>query len=145
MNTRVRELAALADALAAVLPLKEPADVALRDFFRAHRQLGQHERAFVADGVFAVLRRRRSLIAHAATSAPRALAIAAASRELGLSLRELDDALAPDERAWARELKARKPDLTPAEGLGRSKRAAEQAAATAMLTHAGVKADLLDG
>jgi len=37
------------------------------------------------------------------------------------------------------------PDLTPAEGLGRSKRAAEQAAATAMLTHAGVKADLLDG
>jgi 16S rRNA (cytosine967-C5)-methyltransferase len=115
MNTRVRELAALADALAVVLPLTEPADVALRDFFRAHRQLGQHDRAFIADGVFAVLRRRRSLIAHAATSVPRALAIAAASRELGLSLRELEDALTPDERAWARELKTRKPDLTPAE------------------------------
>ena len=115
MNTRARALAALADALAVVLPLTEPADVALRSFFRAHRQLGQHDRAFVADGVFAVLRRRRSLIAHAATSAPRALAIAAASRELGLSLRELDDALAPDERAWAREFKARKPDLTAAE------------------------------
>ncbi|HEV8554143.1 MAG TPA: RsmB/NOP family class I SAM-dependent RNA methyltransferase [Casimicrobiaceae bacterium] len=115
MNTRARALAALADALAAVLPLTEPADVALRDFFRAHRQLGQHDRAFIADGVFAVLRRRRSLIAHAATSVPRALAIAAASRELGLSLRELEDALAPDERAWAREFKARRPDLTPAE------------------------------
>ena len=37
------------------------------------------------------------------------------------------------------------PNLTPAEGLGRSKRAAEQAAATAMLTHAGVKADCRDG
>jgi ribonuclease-3 len=37
------------------------------------------------------------------------------------------------------------PDLTPAEGLGRSKRAAEQAAAAAMLTCAGVKADQLDG
>jgi ribonuclease III len=37
------------------------------------------------------------------------------------------------------------PHLTPAEGLGRSKRAAEQAAAAAMLTHAGVKADRLDG
>ena len=37
------------------------------------------------------------------------------------------------------------PDLTPAEGLGRSKRAAEQAAAAAMLTRAGVKADRLDG
>jgi ribonuclease III len=33
------------------------------------------------------------------------------------------------------------PQLAPAEGLGRSKRAAEQAAAAAMLTHAGVKAD----
>jgi ribonuclease III len=37
------------------------------------------------------------------------------------------------------------PNLAPAEGLGRSKRAAEQAAATAMLTHAGVKADRRDG
>jgi ribonuclease III len=37
------------------------------------------------------------------------------------------------------------PKLAPAEGLGRSKRAAEQAAAAAMLTHAGVKAERLDG
>ena len=37
------------------------------------------------------------------------------------------------------------PDLAPAEGLGRSKRAAEQAAAAAMLTRAGVKADRPDG
>jgi ribonuclease-3 len=37
------------------------------------------------------------------------------------------------------------PDLGPAEGLGRSKRAAEQAAAAALLTRAGVKADRLDG
>ena len=37
------------------------------------------------------------------------------------------------------------PHLAPAEGLGRSKRAAEQAAAAAMLTRAGVKADHLDG
>jgi ribonuclease-3 len=37
------------------------------------------------------------------------------------------------------------PHLAPAEGLGRSKRAAEQAAASAMLTRAGVKADRVDG
>jgi len=37
------------------------------------------------------------------------------------------------------------PKLAPAEGLGRSKRAAEQAAAAAMLTRAGVKAEHLDG
>jgi ribonuclease III len=37
------------------------------------------------------------------------------------------------------------PDLAPAEGFGRSKRAAEQAAAAAMLTRAGVKSDRRDG
>jgi len=37
------------------------------------------------------------------------------------------------------------PDLTPAEGFGRSKRAAEQAAAAAMLSHAGIRLDRLDG
>ena len=37
------------------------------------------------------------------------------------------------------------PKLAPAEGFGRSKRAAEQAAAAAMLTRAGVKAEHLDG
>jgi ribonuclease-3 len=37
------------------------------------------------------------------------------------------------------------PDRTPAEGLGRSKRAAEQAAATAMLASEGIKADRHDG
>jgi len=37
------------------------------------------------------------------------------------------------------------PHLAPAEGLGRSKRAAEQAAAAAMLTQAGITADHVDG
>ena len=37
------------------------------------------------------------------------------------------------------------PNKQPAEGLGRSKRAAEQAAAAAMLTREGVKAERLDG
>jgi len=37
------------------------------------------------------------------------------------------------------------PDRPPAEGIGSSKRAAEQAAAAAMLTSVGVPADKLDG
>jgi len=37
------------------------------------------------------------------------------------------------------------PNRAPAEGMGRSKRAAEQAAAAAMLTREGVKAERLDG
>ncbi len=97
------------------MPLTAPADVTLHQFFRAHRQLGQHDRAFIAEGVFAVLRRLRSLTAQAGTNAVRPLAIAAAIRELGLSLRELEPALSADEQVWAREFKTRKPTLTPAE------------------------------
>ncbi len=98
-----------------MLPLAAPADVALRDFFRNHRQLGVHDRAFIAEGVFAALRRLRSLRAHAGTSAPRPLAIAAVIRELGLSVRELEPALSADEQVWVREFKARKPALGAAE------------------------------
>jgi 16S rRNA (cytosine967-C5)-methyltransferase len=115
MSVRTRELAGLAEALAAVLPLTAPADVTLHQFFRVHRQIGQHDRAFIAEGVFAVLRRLRSLTAQAGTNAVRPLAIAAAIRELGLSLRELEPALSADEQAWAREFKTRKPALTAAE------------------------------
>src|SRR5208282_5523121 len=82
MTVPAGQLTALADAIAAVAPLSSPADVALRDFFRQHRQLGARDRAFVAEGVFALLRRRRSLTIHAGTSAPRSLAIAACLREL---------------------------------------------------------------
>ena len=114
-QVRARELAALADALAAVLPLSAPADATLRAFFRDRRQLGQRERAFIAEGVFAVLRRLRSLSAQAGSAAPRALAIAAAVRELGLSVRELEPALSADEQRWLREFKARKPALDAAE------------------------------
>ena len=117
MSVRTRELSALADALAAVLPLTAPADIALRHFFRAHPKLGQHDRAFVAEGVFAVLRRLRSLQKQAESDAPRRLAIAAALRELGLSLRELDPALSDAERDWARAFKARKTALEGAEAF----------------------------
>ena len=115
MTIRASQLAALADALAFVLPLETPADLALRDHFRRHRKLGQHDRALVADGVFAVLRRRRSLAAQAGSADPRLLAISACVRELGISLRELEPALSAPEQAWARSFKARKPALAPAE------------------------------
>ncbi len=115
MSVRARELAGLAEALAAVLPLTAPADVTLHQFFRARRQLGQHDRAFIAEGVFAVLRRLRSLSAQAGTNAVRPLAIGAAVRDLGLSLRELEPALSADEQVWALEFKTRKPTLSPAE------------------------------
>jgi 16S rRNA (cytosine967-C5)-methyltransferase len=115
MTVGASQLAALDEAIAAVLPLSTAADTALRDFFRRNRHLGVRDRAFIAEGVFAVLRRRRSLAIHAGSTASRALAIAASLRELGVSLRELESALDLSEQEWAREFKARKPTLSPAE------------------------------
>jgi 16S rRNA (cytosine967-C5)-methyltransferase len=117
MSVRPRELAALADALAAVLPVAWPADVTLRQFFRSRPNLGQHDRAFIAEGVFAALRRLRSLTAQAQSNNPRYLAIASALRELGVSLRELEPALSPAEIEWARAFKARKIALEGAEAV----------------------------
>ena len=117
MNLRAGQLAALAAALGAVLPLSSPADVVLHAFFRRHPKLGQRDRAFVAEGVFATLRKRRSLAAQAQSSDPRALAIAASLRELGISLRELEPALSQGEQLAARAFKARSPPLAPAEAV----------------------------
>ena len=115
MTLRANQLGALSAALAAVLPLREPSDTALHQFFRKHTKLGQQDRAFIADGVFATLRRLRSLTAQAESGAPRPLAIGVTLRDLGLSMRELDGALSAPERAWATAFRARKPTLTPAE------------------------------
>ena len=57
------------------------------------RAIGQQDRAFIADGVFAWLRRRRSLEALAQTTHPTKLALAVTVRELGHSVRELSPLL----------------------------------------------------
>src|SRR5439155_1509833 len=59
-------------------------------FFRGHRSLGQHDRAFIAETAFAALRRRRSLEAAASSGAPEALLAAALLRIIGLSGRALE-------------------------------------------------------
>jgi 16S rRNA (cytosine967-C5)-methyltransferase len=115
MTVRASQLGALTDALAAVLPFNEPADSVLRGFFRHRRGLGQDDRAFIAEGVFAALRRLASLRVQAGSSSPRRLAIAVTVRELGASLREIEGALSSAETAWAKEFKAAKPVLSPAE------------------------------
>jgi 16S rRNA (cytosine967-C5)-methyltransferase len=78
-------------ALAELLAFSRPADQALSAYFRSHRELGQQDRAFIAETVFAVLRRKRSLEAAAGSAAPHALAIAALIRVFGLSGRALAD------------------------------------------------------
>jgi 16S rRNA (cytosine967-C5)-methyltransferase len=78
-------------ALAELLTFSRPADQALSAYFRRNRNLGQQDRAFVAETVFAVLRRKRSLEAAARSGAPHALVVAALIRIFGLSGRALED------------------------------------------------------
>ncbi len=110
----MRVTAALVDATAAaaheVLRLERPADGVLAAFFRAHPPLGQHDRAFVAETVYALLRRKR-LLEHAAAETgleradARALVLAAAVRVRGLNVRELAGAVSADEAAWLESVK----------------------------------------
>ena len=68
MTLRANQLAGIGAAIAEVRALAAPADTLLHHFFRRHPAMGQHDRARIADAVFAYLRRRRSLetLAHAA-------------------------------------------------------------------------------
>jgi 16S rRNA (cytosine967-C5)-methyltransferase len=92
-------------ALAELLKFSRPADQALSAYFRSHHNLGQQDRAFIAETVFAVLRRKRSLQAAAGSAAPRDLAIAALVRVFGLSGRAFE-ATGADDAALAARLKA---------------------------------------
>jgi 16S rRNA (cytosine967-C5)-methyltransferase len=106
-----RAEALLADLLAAA----GPADAAVSRYFRAHRNLGQQDRAFVAETVYAVLRRRRSLAAAAGSESPRALAIAVLARVRGLSARALEDVVREEERPLVTRMRtARSEAFAPA-------------------------------
>ncbi|MFO1325276.1 MAG: RsmB/NOP family class I SAM-dependent RNA methyltransferase [Burkholderiales bacterium] len=107
MTLRARDISALAAAIDRVRRFDTPADNGLSAFFRAHPQMGQRDRAFVADGVFAWLRRMRSTEALAASTDPRRLALAVLVRDLGHSLRDLEPALTELDAIWIRAFKSR--------------------------------------
>jgi 16S rRNA (cytosine967-C5)-methyltransferase len=107
------QLARAETLLAELLTTSGPADAAVSRYFRAHRNLGQQDRAFVAETVYAVLRRRRSLEAAVQSAAPRDLAIAALVRVRGLSGRALEGALREGEDALVTRVRAAKTDTFP--------------------------------
>ncbi|MGQ0545453.1 MAG: RsmB/NOP family class I SAM-dependent RNA methyltransferase [Betaproteobacteria bacterium] len=107
MKVGAAALAHAEAALAVALNFSGPADEVVSRYFRSRRQLGQRERAFVAEAVFAVLRRKRSLEAAVQSGEPRLLLIAALLKVLGLSGRALqglaDEALISRLRAQRAE------------------------------------------
>ena len=102
-------------AAAELLRLTAPADQTLSAYFRTHRNLGQKDRAFVAETAFAVLRRKRSLEAAAGSNEPAALVVAALVRVLGFSGRVLDGLVDPDLLAKLRAASKDVPDAVRAD------------------------------
>ncbi|HEY5635274.1 MAG TPA: RsmB/NOP family class I SAM-dependent RNA methyltransferase [Burkholderiales bacterium] len=100
--------------LADLLGFARAADQAVSQYFRAHRQLGQTDRAWVAETVYGVLRRLRSLEAAAGSRAPRDLLVAALVRLHGLSARALESVLPPEDRALAARARALRTETLPA-------------------------------
>lgn len=117
MNTITRALIDQTCAAAhELLRLQQPADAALSAFLRAHR-CGPRERAFIAETVYTVLRKKRSLAAWIGPDAnPKQLVLAALLRESGLSFRSLEAVLAKRDAEWLARLKAQaEPALSLAE------------------------------
>jgi len=112
------QLEAAAEALTLALKFDRPADSVLHDFFRDHRALGGRDRAFVADAVYGVLRRKRTVDHLAPDAAPRHLLLAYLARVSGASVRELTAATNPNEQSWLAQVKA-----APLEGLSLPARA----------------------
>ncbi len=97
---------ALVAALEMVLPAAMPADVALHQFFRGHPEMGMQDRAFVAEGVYALLRRLELIKVLAPQTSPRRMALATLYRVLGRSARELQTLCQGEEGVWLEALKS---------------------------------------
>jgi 16S rRNA (cytosine967-C5)-methyltransferase len=106
-NSALSQLAAAETALTHILPMTQPADAVLHLFFRAHPDLGQRDRQFIAETVFGILRRRIGLEYHSGADTPRRLLLAYLNRVQGMSLRQLEPLLGNDNAQWAAALKAR--------------------------------------
>lgn len=102
--------------LADVLTFQRPADAVLSYFFRNHHEVGARDREFIAETVYAILRRKRLLDHVAPGATPRKLALAALVKLQGVSLRELEPLLKGSEDEWLKAMKAvPTDDLTLAE------------------------------
>ena len=111
--TRI-QIEALTAAVAEAADSTRPVDMVLHQFFRAHPQLGMRDRSVVAEGVFAWLRKRRSIEALVGSRTPRLIALAVLVRELGHSVRELQPLVSERDAKWLQAMKGSAPEANPA-------------------------------
>lgn len=87
------------EVLTQVLRFEYPADGVLSHYFRQNKEIGHSDRAFIAETIYAVLRRWRSLVTRCGGWADaRLLILAALVFDRGWNLRELEGLLRGEER-----------------------------------------------
>lgn len=102
--------------LSELLRFTSPADRVMSLYFRQHHELGHADRGFVAETVFTVLRRKRSLAARCAGEVTsRRLLLATLACLQGMNRRELDGVTTEAERKWLAHAKAVQVDTLSAE------------------------------
>lgn len=111
INPNLLRLAGMA--LADVLSNTGPADAKLGWFFKQNRELGTKDRAFVAESVYGVLRRKSYLEYVCDGDDPRKLLLAWLLRVQGMSMRDLEETLSSQQKEWAKEIKAKNTDNLP--------------------------------
>ncbi len=107
-------LDAATEALGRVLKFEQPADAVLSAYFRERHALGQHDRAFIAEAVFGVLRHARTLERVVGTPTARRLLLGWVARHSGMAT-EVRPLLKPAEAEALGAYAAAAPELTPAE------------------------------
>lgn len=103
-------------ALTEILPMRHPADAVLSAFFRSEKSLGQRDRGFIAEAVYTVLRRKRSLerLCQPKPTARRLL-LTALVKVGGLSQRQLQGAIRESEVSWLADMQ-KEPATPPSLG-----------------------------
>jgi len=101
-----------------MLNFDKPADAKMSEFFRNNRDLGNKERAFIAESVYGVIRRLRFLSTLTANEEndpddARKLILAWLLRVQGRSLRDLDEMLTEQQKEWAIAIKAKSTEGFP--------------------------------
>ncbi len=109
-ETLLRQAAA---ALATVLAPHGPADAKLSAYFRENPKLGQKDRAFIAETVYQVIRRKRLLEYLADGVDARRLLLAALLRVQGVSLGSVGPHLSKIQSEWAHAIKAKSTENLP--------------------------------
>ena len=109
----ISRLADAAHALQRVLTFEYPADAVLSRYFRDRHALGQHDRAFVAEAVFGVLRRKHLLDHIAPQATPRQLLLLWLTRIAGFSGRDIGALCTAEEAQWLNATRAQAPAAAP--------------------------------